>query len=96
MYEKSPNGEETGASLLHFMNGFNLCPENWACVMMDGCSVNTNAVNRLCEKFCSINVKRVRCLSHFFSLVGKKLECKDLKKAMKYLNTTLPFTVSRN
>ena len=66
MYEKSPNGEETGASLLHFMNRFNLCPENWVCVMMDRCSVNTNAVNRLCEKFCSINVKRVRCLSHFF------------------------------
>ena len=73
MYEKSPNGEETGASLLHFMNRFHLYPEKFVCVMMDGCSVNTNAVNRLCETFESINVKRVRYLSHFLSLVGNKL-----------------------
>ena len=58
---------------------FNLCPENWACVMMDGCSVNTNAVNRLCEKICSINVKRVRCLSHIF-ISWKKIRIQRLKR----------------
>ena len=80
MYEQSPNGEETAASLLHFKNRFHLCPANLVCFMMDGYSVNTNAVNRLCETFESINVKRVRYLSHFLSLVGNKLECDEFKK----------------
>ena len=73
VYEQSPNGEEAAASLLHFMNRFHLYPENWVCVMMDGCSVNTNAVDRLCEQLDSINIKRVRCLSYFFIISWKKI-----------------------
>ena len=56
--------------------------------MMDGCSVNTNDVNRLCEKIELINVKRVRCFSHYLSLLGEILECDELKKTIKYLNMT--------
>ena len=47
---------------------------------MDGCSVNTNDVNRFCEKFELINVKRVRCFSHYLSLLREILECDELKK----------------
>ena len=56
------------------------------CVMMDGCSINTNAANNFCKKIDSINVERIRCLSQFVSLVGRKLERNELNKSMKYLN----------
>ena len=86
MYDESPDGEGTAASLLKFMERFNLDRSKWQYVMMDGCAVNTAAINLVASLCGNINVKRIRCLSHLLSLVGKKMESTLLKKLMKYLS----------
>ena len=86
MYDESPDGVGTAASLLKFMDIFNLDRSKWQCVMMDGCAVNTAAVDLLISLCDNVNVQRIRCLSHLLSLVGKKMESNLLKKLMKYLS----------
>lgn len=86
MYDESPDGEGTAASLLKFMDIFNLNRSKCQRVMMDGCAVNIAAVDLLISLCDNVNVQRIRCLSHLLSLVGKKMESNLLKKLMKYLS----------
>ena len=55
-------------------------------MMMDGCAVNTADVNWLVTIRDNVNVNRVRFLYHFLFLVGKNMNCKFLRKVMKYLS----------
>ena len=86
MYEDSPDGKGTAALLLAFMKKIGLERSVWKCLMMDGCAVNTAAVNRLVTLCNNVKVNRVRCLSLFLSLVGKNMDCELLRKVKKYLS----------
>ena len=85
LYENSPNGENTAGALYSYLTEYELNPQDWIAAMMDGCSVNTKAINDLTTKVNNLHVKKVLCLSHFFSNVGGKMECKELGKMLKYL-----------
>ena len=84
-YKESLGGKVTTASLIAFMKIFWLERSGWKCLMMDGCAVNAAALNCLVTLCDNINVNRFRCLSHFLSLVGKKMDCEFLRRVMKYL-----------
>lgn len=85
MYQGSPNGENTAASLLQFIDRLELPRENWLAAIMDGCKVNTKAINDLVRLVEAILVARFRCLSHFFSGTGERMESKEINKILKYL-----------
>ena len=86
VYEDSPNGEGNAASQIALMKRLGLEISVWKFVMMDGCAINTAAMNRLVTLCDNANVNRVRCLSCLLSLVGKNMYCKFLRKVMKYLS----------
>ena len=86
MYEESLDGDGNEFSLLAFMKIFVLERYGCQCVMMDGCAVNTAAVNRLVTLCNNFNVNRVRCLFHFLSLTSKNMNCKLIRKVTKYLS----------
>ena len=85
VYEDSPDGEGTVASMLSFMKRFGLKGSVWKFVMMDGCEFNTAAMNWLVSLCDNVKINRVRCLSCFLSLVGKNMDCGLLRKVIKYL-----------
>ena len=60
IYEESLDGEGTAASLLAYMKIFGLERSGCQCLIMDGCVVNTAAVNPLVTLCNNINVNRVR------------------------------------
>ena len=87
MYKESPDGEGTVSSLLAFIKIFGLEISGRQCVIMDGCAFNTAAVNRIVTMCYNVNVNRVRCLSHFLSLVGKNMDCELLRKMINIFFT---------
>ena len=73
LYEKIPYSENTAGSLKTFIRRFNLHDKGLVCAMLDGAAVNTAAITKLNKKFDDTHVMRARCLSHFLTLVGKRM-----------------------
>ena len=73
LYEEHLDSENTAGLLKTFIRRFNLHGKGLVCAMMDGAAVNTAAITKLNKKFDDAHVMRARCLSHFLTLVGKRM-----------------------